>query len=75
MTTVPIVYTIQGCDACVKLLSKCNNEGVSFEERRADLSQDIMEEARKYGNVVPIILYPDGTTEEGFEGGIGCYIG
>lgn len=75
MTTVPIVYTIQGCDACVKLLSKWNDEGVSFEERRADLSQDIMEEARKYGNVVPIILYPDGTTEEGFEGGIGCYIG
>ena len=75
MTTVPIVYTIQGCDACGKLLSKWNNEGVSFEERRADLSQDIMEEARKYGNVVPILHYPEGTTEEGFEGGIGCYIG
>ena len=75
MTAIPIVYTIQGCDACIKLLSKWNGEGISFEERRADLSQDIMEEARGYGNVVPIILYPDGRIEEGFEGGIGCYIG
>ena len=25
---VPIVYTIQGCDACVKLTDKWNAEGV-----------------------------------------------
>jgi len=75
MVSVPIVYTIQGCDACVKLLDKWNAEGIQYEERRADLSQDMMEEARSHGDVVPIIIYPDGRTEEGFEGGIGCYIG
>ena len=74
-TAVPIVYTIQGCDACVKLTDKWNAEGVKYEERRADLSQEIMDEARSYGDVVPIIRYPDGRVEEGFEGGIGCYIG
>ena len=77
MTTIaiPIVYTIQGCDACVKLTNKWNAEGVEYEERRADLSQEIMDEARSYGDVVPIIRYPDGRGEEGFAGGIGCFIG
>ena len=49
MVAMPIVYTIQGCDACVKLLDKWNTDGVEFEERRADLSQEIMEEARSFG--------------------------
>ena len=75
MGAVPIVYIIPGCDACVKLLTKWNSEGVEYEERRVDLSQEMMDEARSYGNVVPIIRYPDGRVEEGFEGGIGCYIG
>ena len=73
--TLPIVFTIHGCDACVKLLNKWNAEGVEYEERRADLSQEILDEARKYGDVVPIVVYPDGRVEEGFEGGIGCHIG
>ncbi len=75
MTSLPIVYTIPGCDACVKLLNKWNAEGIQYEERRADLSQEMMEEARSYGDAVPIVRYPDGRVEEGFEGGIGCYIG
>ena len=75
VSSMPIVYTIQGCDACVKLLDKWNADGVVFEERRADLSQEIMDEARKYGDVVPIVRYSDGRVEEGFEGGIGCFIG
>lgn len=77
MTTqrIPIVYTIHGCDSCVKLIKKWTAEGREFEERRAETSQEIMNEARKYGNVVPIVRYPDGHVEEGFEGGIGCYIG
>ena len=41
MVSMPIVYTIQGCDACVKLLDKWNADGVQYEERRADLSQEI----------------------------------
>ena len=73
--TKPIVYTIRGCDACVKLTNKWDAEGIEYEERRADLSQEMMDEARGYGDVVPIIRYPDGRVEEGFEGGIGCFIG
>ena len=75
MTSLPIVYPIPGCDACVKLLNKWNAEGIQYEERRADLSQEMMEEARSYGDAVPIVRYPDGRVEEGFEGGIGCFIG
>ena len=37
---VPIVYTIRGCDACVKLLRKWEAEGVAYEERRVELSQE-----------------------------------
>ena len=73
--TIPIIYTIRGCDACVKLITKLDSEGVKYEERQAELSQEMMDEARSYGNVVPIIRWPDGRVEEGFEGGIGCYIG
>ncbi len=73
--TIPIIYTIRGCDACVKLMKKLDAEGVKYEERQAELSQEIMDEARSFGNVVPIIRWPDGRVEEGFEGGIGCYIG
>ena len=72
---LPIVYTIKGCDACVKLLTKWDSEGIEYEERRADLSQEMMDLARNHGDVVPIVVYPNGSTEEGFEGGIGCYIG
>jgi glutaredoxin len=75
MASLPIVYTIKGCSACVKLAEKWDAEGIKYEERRADLSQELMDEARALGNVVPIIIYPDGRVEEGFEGGIGCYIG
>ncbi len=75
MATLPIVYTIRGCDACIKLLDKWNAEGIRYEERRADLSQEIMDQARTFGDVVPIIVHPDGRVEEGFEGGIGCHIG
>ena len=71
---VPIVYTIRGCDACVKLLEKWNTEGIEYEERRAELSQVTMDEARGYGSAVPIIVWPDGRVEQGFDGHIGCYI-
>jgi hypothetical protein len=72
--TVPIVYTIRGCDACVKLLEKWDAEGVAYEERRAELSQAVLDEARAYGSAVPIIVWPDGRVEQGFNGHIGCYI-
>jgi hypothetical protein len=71
---LPIVYTIRGCDACVKLLEKWDAEGVGYEERRAELSQANMDEARTYGDAVPIVVWPDGRVVQGFEGHIGCYI-
>jgi glutaredoxin len=71
---IPIVYTIRGCDACVKLLEMWQRDGTKYEERRAELSQATMDEARSYGSAVPIVVWPDGRVEQGFEGHIGCYI-
>ena len=71
---IPIVYTIRGCDACVKLLEVWNAEGIKYEERRAELSQATMDEARTHGSAVPIVIWPDGRVEQGFRGHIGCYI-
>lgn len=71
---IPVVYTIRGCDACVKLLQKWNAEGVKYDERRVELSQSVLDEARKFGDMVPIIVWPDGKVEQGFEGHLGCFI-
>ena len=71
---VPIVYTIRGCDACVQLLERWKADGIEYEERRAELSQATMDEARTYGTAVPIVVWPDGRVEQGFQGHIGCYI-
>ena len=43
-------------------------EGVEYEERRVDQSQDTLDEALDYGDVVPIIVWPDGKVEMGFRG-------
>lgn len=71
---VPVVYTIRGCDACMKLLKKWEAEGVAYEERRVELSQAVLDEARRYGSMVPIVVWPDGRVEQGFEDSIGCFI-
>lgn len=71
---LPVVYTIRGCDACVKLLRKWQAEGFAYEERRVELNQQTMDEARKYGDMVPIVVWPDGRVEQGFEGTLGCFI-
>ena len=71
---VPIVYTIRGCRACVKLLEQWNDDGIAYEERRAELSQATLDEARRYGSAVPIVVWPDGRVEQGFQGHIGCHI-
>lgn len=70
----PVVYTIRGCDACVKLLQKLEADGAEFEERRVELSQATLEEARRYGSIVPIVVWPDGRVEQGFGDSIGCFI-
>jgi glutaredoxin len=74
VATRPVVYTIRGCDSCVKLIKKFETDGVEFEERRVELSQETMEEARRYGSIVPIIVWPDGRVEQGFGDSIGCFI-
>ena len=71
---LPIVYTIRGCDACVKLLKKWETQGVAYEERRVELNQATLDEARRYGMMVPIVVWPDGRVEQGFEGNLGCFI-
>jgi hypothetical protein len=71
---VPVVYTIRGCDACVRLLQKWDAEGVAYEERRVELSQIVLDEARTHGNMVPIVVWPDGRVEQGFGGSLGCFI-
>ncbi len=73
-TARPVVYTIRGCDSCVKLLKKFETEGLDFEERRVELSQAILDEARRYGSIVPIVVWPDGRVEQGFGDSIGCFI-
>lgn len=72
--TRPVVYTIRGCDSCVRLMKKFETEGVDFEERRVELDQAILEEARRYGSLVPIVVWPDGRVEQGFGDSIGCFI-
>jgi glutaredoxin len=70
----PVVYTIRGCDACVKLLRSLDAERVVYEERRVELSQAALNEARRYGDLVPIVVWPDGRVEQGFGDTIGCFI-
>jgi glutaredoxin len=72
--TKPVVYTIRGCDSCIKLLKKFEADGVDFEERRVELNQATLEEARRYGSLVPIVIWPDGRVEQGFGDSIGCFI-
>jgi glutaredoxin len=71
---VPIVYTIRGCDACVKLLKKWEDEGIAYDERRVELSQATLDEARRYGKLVPIVVWPNGQVEQGFGDNFGCFI-
>ena len=70
----PVVYTIRGCDACVRLLEKWDEEGVAYDERRVEISQATLDEARRYGSLVPIVVWPDGRVEQGFGEILGCFI-
>ena len=67
--TRPVAYTILHCPACDKLREVWGSQGVDYEEKRVDASQDALDEALEYGSIVPIIVYPDGRVEEGqFQG-------
>ena len=71
MADIPVVYTLTVCPACDQLRSTWRREGIEYEERRVDQSQDTLDEALLYGDSVPIILYPDGRVEIGFQGSVG----
>jgi glutaredoxin len=60
---IPIVYALESCPACAALRQAWTAESIAFEERRVDEKQEWMNEARKYGDVVPIIVYPDGRVD------------
>jgi len=38
------------------------------------LDQKLLDQARTYGDMVPIVVWPDGRVEQGFEGNLGCFI-
>jgi glutaredoxin len=71
MAEIPVVYTLTVCPACDRLRSAWKRQGIEYEERRVDQSQDTLDEALEYADTVPIIVYPDGRVDIGFEGHTG----
>ena len=68
MADIPIVYTLTVWPACDALRAAWKREGIEYEERRVDQSQDTLDEALDYADTVPIIVHPDGKVEVGFKG-------
>ncbi len=71
MADIPVVYTLTICPACDRLRESWGSKGIKYEERRVDQSQDTLDAALDYADTVPIIIYPDGRVEVGFEGHTG----
>ena len=71
MADIPVVYTLTACPACDKLRRTWRRRGIKYRELRVDQSQEVLDEALLYGDAVPIIVYPDGRVEIGFEGARG----
>ncbi len=71
MPAIPKVYTLTVCPACDKLRSAWSEQNIEYQEFRIDQSQETLDEALMYGDTVPIIVYPDGRVEIGFEGEVG----
>ena len=64
----PVVYTLRNCPTCDKAREGLRLQEIEFEERRVDENSGWWDEALKYGITVPIILWPDGRIEVGWEG-------
>lgn len=62
-----IVYTLRTCNACRQLREDWSKEGILYEERQVDDNQVWLDEARKLGDQVPIIMYSDGRVEVGYK--------
>jgi len=58
-----VIYTISTCPACIQLKKDLTSKGIKFEEKQVDSSQVWLDEARKYGDIVPMIVYGDGRVE------------
>ncbi|MBI2851562.1 MAG: glutaredoxin family protein [Chloroflexi bacterium] len=67
----PIVYTLKTCPTCNRLKEDWSSRGVQFEERQVDDNQEWLDEALKYGDAVPIVVYEDGRIESGYGNMIG----
>ena len=71
MSDVPTVYTLTVCPTCDNLRESWGRQGIDYTEVRVDQSQEALDEALRYGDTVPIIVYPNGRVEVGFEGEAG----
>ena len=68
MADIPVVYTLTVCPACDALRAAWKRDGIEYQEIRVDQSQDDLDAALDYDDTVPIIIYPDGRVEVGFDG-------
>ena len=68
MADIPVVYTLTVCPACDALRAAWKRDGIEYQEIRVDQNQDDLDAALDYADAVPIIIYPDGRVEVGFEG-------
>jgi glutaredoxin len=68
---VPVVYTLPECPACIKLKDDWTRDGIKFVERQVSERQEVLDEALRYGDTVPIVVHPDGRVEVGYKNMIG----
>ena len=71
ISKVPVVYTLPTCRASDVLKADWTRDGIQFEERLVSEKQDWLDEALGYGDMVPIIVYPEGRVEVGYKNLIG----
>ena len=74
-TIMPIVYTLKTCPSCIVLKEDWEKEAIEFEERQVDEDQKSLDEAREFGDIVRIDVYPEGKVTMGYKDMIGCNIG
>jgi hypothetical protein len=68
---LPIVYTLPTCRASDTLRADWTRAGIKFEERLVSESQEWLDQALGYGDMVPIIVHPGGRVEIGYKNLIG----
>jgi len=64
----PIVYTISTCPASIRLKKELAEKGIAFEERQVDKDQAWLDEALKFTDSVPTVVWEDGRIEVGYPG-------